>query len=443
MRENKRWRRTTAVACAVALLAAACGNGDDPGTDPGTDPTTPTDGIAFDVGVTEEPCPNAVHDDTGCIYLGNIQDLTGVFQVVGTQWQEAQRAFWAAINEAGGIGGFEIDVDTYLRDNAYDVTQHATAYSEIRDSVLMLGASLGTSHTEGILQDMIDDNMLAIPATAWSGWDFIDNVVAIVGSYCMMSVVHLDWANAQLPVENVMGVGFPGDYGGDVVAGAQRWAEEAGANFLGVVETGPTAAIGSQDAAIGAILNSDPRPDVVVLGVTPQETAEIVGGALSQGFQGRFLGAIPTWAAPLAGTAAMPALETAYTHVSAIGLWDADTPGHEAMREALGGNPPGNEFYTLGWASGYGIKAILEAAVANGDLTRQGLIDVLEGLTVDFQGMAPSTTYGTDINERLQTQMFINQPSSDAALGLVTVDSAATGPVAESITFDGPCVGSG
>lgn len=32
--------------------------------------------VAFDVGVTEEACPDAVNPDNGCIYLGTISDLS-------------------------------------------------------------------------------------------------------------------------------------------------------------------------------------------------------------------------------------------------------------------------------------------------------------------------------------------------------------------------------
>ena len=42
------------------------------------------DGIKVDFGVTDEPCPQAIDDSKGCIYLGTISDLTeGPFKALG------------------------------------------------------------------------------------------------------------------------------------------------------------------------------------------------------------------------------------------------------------------------------------------------------------------------------------------------------------------------
>jgi hypothetical protein len=103
MRKLTRWRRAAAALCVVALAAVACGdgNGDDAPAETDTEDTTDTtdeetddaadDGgavedegddaaaagdVAFDVGVTEEACPEAVNPDNGCIYLGILSDLT-------------------------------------------------------------------------------------------------------------------------------------------------------------------------------------------------------------------------------------------------------------------------------------------------------------------------------------------------------------------------------
>src|SRR5690606_1969115 len=76
------------------------------------------EGMKIDFGVTEDPCPEAVNPDNGCIYLGTLSDLTvGPFSPLAPAIVEAQKAFWKRVNENGGIGGYDIDVTTYVRDN--------------------------------------------------------------------------------------------------------------------------------------------------------------------------------------------------------------------------------------------------------------------------------------------------------------------------------------
>jgi ABC-type branched-subunit amino acid transport system substrate-binding protein len=128
----------------------------------------------FDVGVTEEPCEKPAggvdHPGNGCIYLGILSDLTeGPFAPLGQLVQRGQQDFWARVNAAGGIAGFDIDIDTYTRDTKYNPQDHAQAYRQIEPSILALAQSLGTPTTEAILPDMDRDDVISAPAGWWSG----------------------------------------------------------------------------------------------------------------------------------------------------------------------------------------------------------------------------------------------------------------------------------
>ena len=103
-----------ALLAALALVATGCSRGGDGGE------------AAEAPGVTEKPCPEAVNDDNGCIYLGTISDLTqGPFAPLGVAITDAQKAFWQRVNEDGGIGGYDIDVTKYVKDNLYNPQTHA------------------------------------------------------------------------------------------------------------------------------------------------------------------------------------------------------------------------------------------------------------------------------------------------------------------------------
>jgi ABC-type branched-subunit amino acid transport system substrate-binding protein len=449
MRQHIRWRRSAAALCAVALVATACGNGDGDGEGATDETNGETNGeaeIATDIGVTDEPCPDAVNDDNGCIYLGILSDLTvGPFSPLAPQIVAGQQAFFDRVNEDGGIGGYDINIEQYTRDTEYDPQNHSQAYREIEADVLALAQTLGTPPTEAILPDMDDDDVVGIPASWWSGWDFDDADYGLIlnsgYSYCMESMIGLDWSNENDgEISTVLAVGYPGDYGGDSATGANAWAEANGVEYAGFVQTAPNAVVGSQDAAVGQILSSG--ADRVMLAVGPAEMAEIVGGAVAQGFEGHFVGAIPTWNPALMQSPAAPALEAAFTHVAPWQDFTGDSEAHQAMQEALGeGNLPENDGFTFGWIWSYPMKALLEQAAENGDLTREGLRAAIDGLEVDYEGALPTRTFGGDPNETAVRTAVIGKPNADEPLGLETVETEVTGTTADEYDYSAPCSG--
>jgi ABC-type branched-subunit amino acid transport system substrate-binding protein len=460
MREISRWRRTAAILSVVALGAAACGGNDDV-TPPADDDGTTDDGVedgddgddgdaapaelAFDVGVTEDACPEAVNPDNGCIYLGVLSDLTeGPFAPLGVQIVEGQRAFWANVNEQGGIGGFDVDIETYTRDNKYDPQEHSAQYRQIEPNILALAQTLGTPPTEAILPDMDADDVIGAPASWWSGWHFpeVDNNLILESgySYCLEAQIGLDYIDAEVrEISSLLAVGYPGDYGGDFAAGARAWAEANDIEFLGFVETAPNAVVGSQDAAVGQVVSSE--ADVVAIATGPAETAEIVGTAAAQGFQGNFLGSVPTWNPALLQSPAAPALEALFIHIAPWENFEGESAAHQAMQASLDGELPVNDGYTFGWIWSYPLKAALEAAADNGDLTRAGLRSIVDGLVVDYEGAVPDTTMGGDANENASRVGVISVPDPETALGLRTVETGVTGPTADAYDYASACSG--
>ncbi|MGA8047996.1 MAG: ABC transporter substrate-binding protein, partial [Dermatophilaceae bacterium] len=343
MRKPRPISRAVALAAAGALVLAGCTAVDESGdgdTADGTE-TSATDEIQIGDGVTEEPCPEAVDPENGCIYLGVLSDLTeGPFAALAVPIVDGQRAYWEQVNAAGGIAGYEVDIDTYTRDTKYQAAEHAAAYQQIEPNILALAQTLGTVNTEAILPDMDAADIVGAPASWWSGYAFEENDFGLIlengYSYCTEAIVGLDWfAENNSAPESVAAVGYPGDYGGDSAAGVQKWADANGiaAENVTIVPTGPNQVTGNQDAVVSAI--SQANPDVVVLAVGPAENAEIVGKLAAGGFTGRFMGSLPTWNPALLESAAAPALTALYNHMSIGEQWDGESEGLNAMKETL------------------------------------------------------------------------------------------------------------
>jgi ABC-type branched-subunit amino acid transport system substrate-binding protein len=445
-----RWWSTVAVVAVLGLALTACPERDEvvappaeepPEEPPAEEPLEEPAAVQFDVGVTEEPCPGAVNPDNGCIYLGTLSDLTvGPFAAFGDQLLAGQEAFWGRVNQEGGIGGlFDVHIGDHVEDTEYNPELHVRSYQAVVGDVLALNQTLGTPPTLAIAQQMDADDVLGGVTTWWSGWEFPEfEVVLQSGSnYCIDAMNGVEWAQQEHGVQTVMTVYFPGDYGGDANAGVQVAAGELGLEFVGEVEQISVAAGGETSGAVQAILTN--QPDLVFLTLGPTETAQIVGGAAAQGFQGRFVGSHPSFFGALLESPAGPAFEALYNSVGPHENWGGDSDAHRAMQEAFGEGEPGNDGWTFGWIVTYPVRAVLEAAVERGDLTRAGLRAVLPEVVVDYEGALPDKRYGADPNETVVRSTAIGAPDPEGELGLSTIDARYTGSVAEGFDFTEPC----
>lgn len=422
---------------ALMVLLSSCSGREDAGSGGGEG-----DGaIQTDVGITEEPCPDAVNEDNGCIYLGTLSDLTiGPFAALAVPITDAQEAFWNKVNEEGGIGdAYDVNVTEFVEDNEYNPEIQVQKYQQIQGDILALAQTLGTPPTLATLEFYKEDDVVGTPASWWSGWEFEDNILESGTNYCFESMNAIDYAIDEFDVTSVLAVGYPGDYGGDAAAGAEIAATETGLDFLGAVETAPNAVAGSQEAAIQAVLEA--QPDLVIITTGPAEMAEIIGGVAARDFEGRFIGTSPTWNKGVLESPAAPAIEALYLQSSPWEPFGAETEGHEAMQEALGDIDP-NDGYTSGWVWSYPLKAVLEAAYENGDLTRAGVVSAATELeTVDYEGMLPegAGSFSGDPNDTVFREIVITEPDESAPSGVTTIEEFFVGPTAEGFEFTEPC----
>ncbi len=426
-------------ATAVLVLAGAlagCRGSDSGGT-------TDASGIRTDIGVTKEPCPSAIDKTKGCIYLGTISDLSvGPFFPLAVPITNSQKAFWNRVNKAGGIGGYEIDVTTYVKDNKYNPQTHNEVYQEIKGKILALAQTLGSPTTAAILGDLKTNNIVAVPASWTSLWAFEDVILESGANYCIESMNAIDYAKGAKPtIKSVASVHYAGDYGDDAAAGAKFGAEKLGLTFTNI-KTDPGAA--NQAGAIAQVLTA--KPDLIILTTAPTEAAIIVGGigaqAQTSGYAPLVIGTSPTWNPALNASAAAPAFAALYLQSGPWQSWGANTPGHQAMREALGTPSPLSDGYTAGWVWSYPLKAALEKAAANKDLTRAGLLAAAKSLSsVDYEGMLPAGAgnYAGGPNGGVVRSTVISKPDKSAPTGVTEVAPPTVGPTAQAFTLDKPC----
>ena len=419
--------------------------GDTTTAETGGSSVDPAD-IEFDVGVDEET-----------IRVGMLADLSGAFAPLVTEITEAQRVYWDKVNADGGIAGRQIEL--VVEDNAYDVPTHLEKYEAIRDDVAIISQSTGSPHTSAIAQNLVDDDLIAIPLSWYSGWadaDFGQNVFETYTSYCIESMNGLEWLNKNRDVQTVAIISFPGEYGGDGSTGARMAAEALG---LEVVYDGadqvvpPTAenANPDQSAVISQIVEAD--PDLVWASINPATLGSIMSGAIGQGFEGLWSGNSPTYSFKLLGTELAPLLDQYYIASTYIVTWGTDVPGMEEVVTAMTeGKPdlPVSDVYILGWTEGQVTQAILERAAENGDMTRAGIVAAANEVEVSFNGLAPDQTWAGEPNDFVVRESYIYDVVLDqyqeaslgeggGSTGWELLEGPYTSDLATDYQYEGPC----
>ena len=110
----------------------------------------------------------------------------------------------------------------------------------------------------------------------------------------------------------------------------------------------------------------------------------------------------------------------------------AEEPSRDASYQNLG--------YIAGWSMQYNLKAALEVAIANGDLTRAGILAAANSLTeVDYEGMIPSKTFVGTPAEVTERSSVVHQIDVNASDGLTVFQDLFIGPTAAEYPFTAPC----
>lgn len=366
--------------------------------------------ITYDIGV----------DDT-TIKVGMLADLSGAFAPLVTEIAEAQKVYWDNVNANGGIAGRQVEL--VIEDNGYDVAVQQEKYEAIKGEVAILSQSTGSPHTAAISGNLIEDDLIAIPLSWYSGWAFGDlgkNVFETYTSYCVESMNGIEWLNKNRDVQTVAIISFPGEYGGDGAAGAAKAAEALGLEvvFDGTGQVTPPSADNpnpDQTAIISQIVSTN--PDAVWATINPATLGAIMGGAISQGYQGLWSGNSPTYSFKLLGSDLAPLLDQYYIASTYIVTWGTDVPGMQEVVDTMTAAAPDlpvSDVYILGWTEAMVTQKILEQAAANGDMTRAGIVAAANQVEVDFNGLAPNQTWAGDPNDFLVRESYIYDVTLDA-----------------------------
>jgi ABC-type branched-subunit amino acid transport system substrate-binding protein len=408
----------------------AAGGGDTTTTTAGTEPMAPP---TVDFGVDL---------DAGTITVGLLSDLSGPFSGLVGAIVAGQEAYWAYVNANGGIEGLNVELE--VRDTGYDVPTHVTLYQELKDQVVAIGHSTGSPHTVAIYEDLVADDMLAIPLTWYSGWTapFDSNTMHHGSSYCVEAMNGLAYIVNETGATTIAIASLPGDYGLDSAAGAALAAEALG---LEVVYDATGGIIPGEDLAPIGVAIAESGADIAFVTATPTTFPAVYGAAIATGYEAAWTGAYPTYSPAYLGSDFAAQIERDWWGAAPLLPWASETDGNALVRDvmtAAGADPL--DYYAEGFIEAQILEAALRAAYASGDMTRGGVLAAAKSLDeVSFGGLAPSEKYTGTPNEQLQRVSIIQRPSlADIAAGgtgSTVLDPAYTSDIAADFSFESAC----
>lgn len=415
--------RLLALLFAFALIAGACGGRDD------------DDEGAGQEGGGEEGAPeNAPGFDGKTIKLGVITPLSGsVADPIGKPLTAGGDAYWAKVNKGGGVAG-KYPVELLKEDNQYLPDQTRAKYTKIKNDVTLFSQILGTPPTKAVLGELKTDKIVASPASLDAAWVREPNLLPIGTTYQLQFI---NAAEYLIEEEGMKGkpiciAALEGEYGDAGIEGLDYAAKELGFTVAAKVRfkvtdvdpTAFTAAIGQlQRCATGAVF----------LTALPSQTGAIIGAGAQRGFTPRWVGQSPTWVSALAKSAVGPALQKSFLWVSEGTTWgDESVPGMKELIADQKEHAPQQQpdvYFVFGYAQAKGVHALLEQAVENGDLSRDGILKAVEEIEVNYDGLLGDYKYGkvADREPSRDAVIFKVNPAVPGALEKVKAISSDAG----------------
>jgi ABC-type branched-subunit amino acid transport system substrate-binding protein len=421
--------RLLAVLLAALLVTASCGGGRDDDDDAGgegggSEGGTPAEAPGFD-GET--------------IRLGVITPTSGRVAVIGEPLTNGDRAYWDYVNEElGGVGG-KYPVELVVEDSAYDAPTAVQKYNEMKGDVVMFNQLLGTPIVNALLEQLQGDDIVAQPASLDSFWVREQNLLPIGAPYQIQAINGIDWfvndgggsADSKICI-----LRQDDPYGEAGLEGVEFVLEDLGIELASEA----TFPVGNADFTAQITQLQGDGCEAVWLTSTPTDTGGALGKAAELGFAPKWLGQSPTWIGAFIESPLLPYLEANYVWVSEGPEYGDDSvPGMSELlriQETYAPDQAPDIYFNFGYLESKAVHQVLEAAVENGDLSREGIIEAMNSIDeFSFDGLFGDYGWGEpeDRDPPRSSSIFEVDSSKDIGLGLVVAEHEA--PAAADFEF--------
>jgi ABC-type branched-subunit amino acid transport system substrate-binding protein len=411
-----------AAIAALALGGAACGQDEDEGGGGSAGGGEPKKTTGFD-GTT--------------IKVGVLTPLTGPVAVIGEPLTAGNEVYFEAVNKKGGIAG-KYKVEIEQADTQYKPDRTVQQYNRLKQNVVAFTQVLGTAPTLAVLPQLNKDKIVAAPASLDAFWVREESLLPIGGPYQIQAINALDYYvnKADGKGKNICSMIQDDAYGEAGQQGVDFAAEKLG---FEVAET-QKFTVGTKDVAGQVSRLRSAKCDAVFLVATPTDAGTIWGTAAQMKFAPRWIGQSPAWIDEL-GKSPLAEYLKQTTWIAAEGTeWgDNEVPGMAEMVKNVEELRPKQEpdyYFAFGYNQARAMTALLEKAVEQGDLSRDGVKKALSELgTVSFDGLTGDYEYGAAEERNPPRTSTIFEVDPDKPFGLGTKEYEYESEFAKEFEF--------
>jgi hypothetical protein len=414
-------RTTRALALVVALsIVGACSSS-----------STEPDHAAAKRAPGRPPVPT-VGFDGQTIRVGELTALTGDERYAGLAVTAGSTAFFDRLNtELGGIAGkYKVFVD--VQDTGGDEGRALRAYGSMQQDDVLLAQLLGEDVVNRVLPSVALDRMVAAPAL--SGASVRNEAVLPIGvpvEEQSANALHW-WETGRAHPGRLCSLVQKSSLGGAAHTGL-RVASAAAHLTLGpeVDLPAPAEPVGDLDVPLGQL--RDAGCQAVVLMAEPAQATQVLAQASAAKLDLQWIALSASWTSTLKTSAVIDYLRSHLVVVTEGPSWgDGSVPALREMdriRVTYSPASPPDSWFRYGYLQAEAVTALLEKAVARGDLSRDGISAALRSLgKVSFGGIAGAYRYGRGVDRVAPSVSSISRVDPDAPDGLTVVDRSVESP---------------
>lgn len=369
--------------------------------------------------------------DGTTIKLGVITPLTTTASIIGIPLTAGNHLWWDYANaELGGVGG-KYKVALVEEDSQYQPAVAIQAYDKIKGDVVAFQQILGTQVTQALLPKMKVDKVAGAPATLDATWVKNPNLFPVEAPYQVEAINALDYFTKNGGKGKLVCALAQDDEYGQAGIDGLAYAKKALK-----LKTGPTERFKSGSDLTAQIQSlSDAKCDAVLVAATAVDATSIVTKSIALNLNTQMIALAPFWIAVFAQSPTLQKYLVDHLWVSsALGAaWgDSSVPGMDtfiARQKKYAPNQKPDAYFVLGYAQGQAMYQILQKAVANGDLSRAGVLKASNQVgTLKFDNPGGNYKYGksaADRNPPRVTALFKVDPAKPVGLALVAPPAAS------------------
>jgi ABC-type branched-subunit amino acid transport system substrate-binding protein len=392
--------------------------------------------LSWPAAVQSAPQPAPGFDGT-TIKVGYIGPLTGPVAVLGQPVLTGMQLWFDGVNAQGGIAG-KYKVKILTEDHQNTEAQAVQKYGKQKGDVVTI-SMFGTHTTKAVLPELRRDKVVIAPG-GFEGFMIKDpNLLPIGSTYELMAINTADYLMKKggRQASTFCALVRDDPYG---LAGLKGWKFAVESNGKKVAQVSYFAA---PDTNFTGQINQlkSANCDVVLATTVPGQLVAIVSAAARANYAPQWVGQWPSWHGALLGTPVVDYLEKNLVIAGEGVEWaSAAVPGMTPLLVQLNRYRPEQKpdlWIVVGYNQGRAMTAMLEKAVAAGDLSRDGVMKALAQLgAVDNQGLGGNYKYGPIAGRAPAMAGSIFKVNRAKPFGLEALEANYTSPLASKFVFD-------